>query len=44
MCVNPTAKVLNAQNGALPFFRISATAQTGCGLSTVTIYPTVQEY
>ncbi|GEM_PF-351168 len=36
------AKVLNVQNGALPFFHISATAQTGCGLSKVTIYPTVQ--
>jgi hypothetical protein len=36
-------KVLNAQNGALPYFYISATAQTACGLSTVIEYPTVQE-
>ncbi|WP_418360284.1 S8 family peptidase [Sphingobacterium detergens] len=37
-------KILNAQNGALPYFYISATAQTACGTSKVTIYPTVQEY
>jgi Subtilisin-like serine proteases len=37
-------RVLNAQNGALPYFYISATVQTSCGLSTTTIYPTVQEY
>jgi len=37
-------KILNAQNGALPYFYISATAQTACGTSEVTIYPTVQEY
>ena len=36
-------KVLNAQNGALPYFYISATAQTACGVSTVIKYPTVQE-
>ncbi|WP_312365426.1 hypothetical protein, partial [Sphingobacterium sp.] len=37
-------RVLNVQNGALPYFYISATVQTSCGLSTTTKYPTVQEY
>lgn len=37
-------RILNVQNGALPYFYISATAQTTCGTSVVTSYPTVQEY